>query len=162
MKTLIAAILMAIPTCLAAQAPAAFDVEPLAVASGGFFAVSVPDLEASVKWYSDKLGLKVAVRGGRSGKLAGLAIMEGGGLVIELLQNDDATSRPGNPELVHGFIKGGIMVDDMDKAVAMLRAREIPIVMGPFPARETRRANVAFRDNAGNLIFRIGPYAKCQ
>ena len=45
-------------------------------------------------------------------------------------------------------------------ALAILRARGVPIEVGPFPARPTRRANFAVHDNAGNVIFFLGHYAK--
>ena len=34
------------------------------------------------------------------------------------------------------------------------------MVMGPYPPRETMRANVVFKDNAGNLIQLFGDYAR--
>jgi catechol 2,3-dioxygenase-like lactoylglutathione lyase family enzyme len=32
------------------------------VATGAFFALSVPDFDASAEWYSEKLGLKITMR----------------------------------------------------------------------------------------------------
>ena len=43
-----------------AQSPAA--AEPPFSTKGAFFGLSVADLEASVRWYSEKLGMKVALR----------------------------------------------------------------------------------------------------
>ena len=51
------------------------------------------------------------------------------------------------------------MADDFDAAVASLRAKGVPIVIGPFPARAEQRANAIIRDNDGNYIQIFGGYA---
>ena len=48
---------------------------------------------------------------------------------------------------------------DFDATVARLRARGITFMGGPYPARTAARANVMFRDNAGNVIQVFGGYA---
>ena len=40
--------------------------------------------------------------------------------------------------------------------MAALRARGVPIVMGPYPKRPGQPANVLVRDNAGTLIQFLG------
>lgn len=40
------------------QAPAT----PIVAAGGAFFALSVPDVQASGRWYSEKLGLRVVMQ----------------------------------------------------------------------------------------------------
>jgi catechol 2,3-dioxygenase-like lactoylglutathione lyase family enzyme len=159
MKWLLPALWLLLPTSLTAQS-AAQDSMPVA-GSGSFFAVSVADLDASVRWYSEKLGLRVILRPPRSGPYA-VAILEGPGLVVELLQLDQARpfsgSGAGGPgrEAVHGLFKAGALIDGFDRIVALLRARGVEIVAGPFPARDGQRANLIFRDNAGNLIQLLG------
>ncbi|HKE31186.1 MAG TPA: VOC family protein, partial [Candidatus Angelobacter sp.] len=129
-------------------------------ATGAFFALYVADIEASTRWYSEKLGLKIVMQDPRRDKAA-VTVLEGGGLIVELIQHDDAVplSKAGgakdNP-LVHGMFKAGVIVDDFDKALAMIKARNIPIAFGPFPARLNQRANAIIRDNAGNLIQVFG------
>ena len=88
-----------------------------------------------------------------------VAALEGGGLLVELIEH--ATAKPGGaePHLTHGFTKAGIIVDDFDRTVAALKTRGIPIVMGPFPPRPTMRTNLGIRDHAGNLIQIFGGYA---
>jgi hypothetical protein len=92
-----------------------------------------------------------------------VTVLAGGGLLVELIQNDDA--RPlgktalgiQGPEFVHGFTKSGVIVDNFDETVAMLRARKVPILMGPFPAHDsTGLKNLIVKDNAGNLIQFFG------
>jgi catechol 2,3-dioxygenase-like lactoylglutathione lyase family enzyme len=136
---------------------------PVLTAAGAFFALSVADLEASTRWYAEKLGLAVVMREPKQGGAA-VAVLEGGGLVVELVARDGAvplgTAAPGRGALdVHGIFKAGVVVADYDRALAALRARGVPIVIGPFPATATRRANFIFRDGAGNLIQVIGGYA---
>jgi lactoylglutathione lyase/glyoxylase I family protein len=129
--------------------------------TGAFFALSVPDLEASVRWYSEKLELKVIMRPPPEER-AQVAVLEGNGLIVELLQLADALplSRAAPnvtaDYLVHGYFKAGLVVNDFDHTLEMLRARGVEIAMGPFPARQGQRANVIVRDNAGNLIQFFG------
>jgi len=94
---------------------------------------------------------------------AAVTVLEGGGLIVELLQRDDAVPlRQAAPGVdanyrVHGFFKAGVIVDDFDKTLATLKARAVEIAIGPFPATATQRANVIVRDNVGNLIQFFGP-----
>jgi catechol 2,3-dioxygenase-like lactoylglutathione lyase family enzyme len=130
-------------------------------ATGAFFALSVADIQASARWYSEKLGLKVVMEVPKRERSA-VIVLEGGGLVVELLQDDDAlplsravpvlTGR----QSVHGLFKAGVLVEDFEGTVAMLRARGVEIAYGPYPAREHQRANVIIRDNSGNLIQFFG------
>jgi catechol 2,3-dioxygenase-like lactoylglutathione lyase family enzyme len=135
---------------------------PAFSAKGAFFALSVADLDASTRWYAEKFGMTVVMHPPKRDN-ASLAVLEGGGLTVELLQRDDARpltraapSITENPQ-IYGFFKAGVIVDDFDKTVATLRARGVTIAMGPFPASETQRANVIVRDNAGNLVQIFGP-----
>ena len=143
-----------------AQAP----VEPpFSAVQGAFFALSVANIEASARWYSEKLGLKVSSRFPKQNKAAG-ALLVGGGLEVELIAHDDAVTptnatNPGAKVLTHGIFKAGFRVENFDQTVATLRARGVEIVAGPFPARRDQRANVIIRDNAGNLIQLFGQLA---
>ena len=134
---------------------------PFTSAKGAFFGLSVADLAASEKWYSEKLGLKVVMRPSKQDKAA-VVVLEGGGLIVELLQHDDAaplSQVAGQAKanyLVHGVFKAGLIVDDFDKTIAMLKARNVEIAIGPFPARANQRANAIIKDNAGNLIQFFG------
>ena len=152
-----ASVLAASPRAAAAQA----GVAPAFSSSGAFFAVSVPDVAASTRWYADKLGLKVVMQPPPSGGVT-VAVLEGGGLIVELLHNPAAvalrTAAPaiGHTTHVHGVFKAGVIVDDFDGTLATLRERGVDIAIGPFPARDGQRANMIIRDNAGNLIQFFG------
>jgi catechol 2,3-dioxygenase-like lactoylglutathione lyase family enzyme len=130
---------------------------PAASAIGAFFALSVANLDASVRWYSEKLGMKVVMREPKRDGVA-VAVLEGGGLVVELIALDDAAplskAAPGVKDAlhVHGLVKAGAIVADFEGTLRLLRERNVEIAFGPFPARANQRANVIIRDNAGNLI----------
>jgi catechol 2,3-dioxygenase-like lactoylglutathione lyase family enzyme len=130
-------------------------------ASGAFFALSVADLDASVRWYEEKLGLAVTLRPPKSGP-GSVAVLEGNGLIVELVQHDQAralgVAAPGvtDPFYVHGFFKAGVLVEDFDRLLTTLRAGGVKIAHGPYEAKEGRRPNVIVEDNAGNLIHFFG------
>lgn len=121
---------------------------------GAFFAVSVADLEASSRWYSEKLGLEVVLDVPDNGGTA-VMVLEGGGLIVELVRHDDAVPsacEATGPALCHGVFKVGVLVIDLDKTLDNLAARGVPVAFGPFPAQSNRRANAIIRDSDGNLI----------
>jgi catechol 2,3-dioxygenase-like lactoylglutathione lyase family enzyme len=137
---------------------------PIATATGAFFAMSVPDVQASSRWYSEKLGLHVVMQPPKQDKVS-VVVLEGGGLIVELIQKDDAVPlRQAAPRiedntLVHGIFKAGVVVADFERTVETLRKRGVEVAYGPYPAKPDQRANVIIRDNAGNLIQLFGEYA---
>ena len=161
MKLAYSILLVAIPTVAASQASPPTSPPPLATTRGAFIGVSVADLDASIRWYTQKLGLTVVMRPPKIEKSTAV-VLEGAGLIVELMHHDDAvalkTAAPAIARnyLVHGIFKAGIIVDDFDKAIAELRARNIPIAIGPFAATAEQRANAIIRDNEGNYIQVIG------
>lgn len=134
---------------------------PVMAATGAFFALSVADINASAKWYSEKFGLKVVVQPPKTNRST-VTVLEGRGLIVELIEHDDALPlgkiAPAVKDnlLIHGVFKAGVIVDNFDKTVAMLKERNVPIAFGPFPAKSNQRANVIIRDNSGNLIQFFG------
>ncbi len=84
--------------------------------------------------------------------------MRGVGLEVELIHQDKGVSlgdiAPAFDDLtlLHGIVKEGVIVEDLDAAVALLRARDVPIVYGPYPASAEQPANLIIRDLEGNLI----------
>jgi catechol 2,3-dioxygenase-like lactoylglutathione lyase family enzyme len=157
MRHLLLTLFLATPLVLDAQDA---NPGPFATARGGFVALSVRDLAASVKWYTEKLGLRSTMTVPRTGPIAGVAALEGDGIVVELIQHDDAVARTGAPELTRGIAKAGVIVADFDRTVAALRARGVEITSGPYPARPNMRANLMFRDNEGNYLQILGPSAR--
>jgi catechol 2,3-dioxygenase-like lactoylglutathione lyase family enzyme len=139
------------PAAAAPAAPAAPEA-PLLTATGAFFALSVADLDASARWYRESLGLRIVLQPPKQGKTA-VVVLEGNGLLVELLQDDDATPKRG---AIHGLTKAGIIVADFDRTLALLGERQVRIAFGPYPASATQRANVIIQDNSGNLIQIFG------
>ena len=128
---------------------------------GAFFALSVADRKASANWYREKLGLAVVMEDAGEGRPS-VTVLEGGGLIVELIQNDaamplaQAAPAVRDRMLVHGLVKTGVIVDNFDETLAAFRERHVDIAYGPFPARPNQRANVIVRDNAGNMIQVFG------
>jgi hypothetical protein len=56
-------------------------MEQYRVTTGAFFASSVADIEASARWYSEKLGLKVTMQVPKTDESA-VSLLEGGGLTV--------------------------------------------------------------------------------
>jgi catechol 2,3-dioxygenase-like lactoylglutathione lyase family enzyme len=134
---------------------------PYGAINGAFLALSVANLDASVAWYTDKLGLSVSQREPKRDGAA-FALLEGNGLIVELVQLDDAVAidkvapAARGRERVHGLFKAGAIVPDFDRLVATLKERGVDIAYGPFPKRGQQRANVIIRDHAGTMIQFFG------
>jgi catechol 2,3-dioxygenase-like lactoylglutathione lyase family enzyme len=149
--------------CLSCAIPgrAVADPPPMPRATGAFLAVSVADLDASARWYTEAFGLHVVLRTPRHEKSAAV-VLEGAGLIVELIKHDESvplhTAAPAvtNNILVQGIVKTGAIVEDFNGLVATLRARHVRIAFGPYPARAAARANLIIEDNAGNLIQFFG------
>ncbi|HEX6218315.1 MAG TPA: VOC family protein [Sphingomicrobium sp.] len=142
---------------LAAAATTPPAPQPLATARGAFFALSVADVDATAAWYQEKLGLKVIMRPPAQGGVRMIAL-GGGGLLVELIEQEGSVPlRQAAPQIdhdikVHGMFKSGIVVDDWNGLLAGLKARGVPIAIGPFPSSPEQRANLIIRDNEGNYI----------
>ena len=137
---------------------------PLIQTTGSFLALSVADVQASARWYTEKLGLQIVMNVPRQPETkSAVIVLRGGGLTVELVQHDDArplrTAAPatkGDALFVHGLFKAGVVIRNFDAVLAELRARGVEIAMGPWPARADQPANVIIKDNAGNLIQIFG------
>jgi methylmalonyl-CoA/ethylmalonyl-CoA epimerase len=118
------------------------------------FGVSVPDIEASVKWYEEMFGFAVAKRMemGTGGKIV---FVRRGDFYIEFFQMTGAQPLPDDrrfPQkdlMTHGWKHLSFVVKDAHKAAAALKERGVEVVM---EGGEGARAMAFIRDNAGNLI----------
>jgi catechol 2,3-dioxygenase-like lactoylglutathione lyase family enzyme len=119
-------------------------------ATGAFFALSVPDVKASARWYVDKLGMKI------DRELPNVIILENANVIVELIERKGAADTAQDPFQRHGIAKAGFIVDDFDKTLKQLRARGVEFAMGPYPARPDQRENVIIRDNNGNYLQIFG------
>ena len=161
LKTLVV-VLMWCVSAMAQEVKRPAESGPVFQTAGAFFALSVADLKASTEWYAEKFGLKVIMQSPKTdGNQA--VVLEGGGLMVELIRRDAAQAldkasggKVKDNTLVYGFFKAGIVVDELEKTLAALKARGVEVAMGPYPAKENVLANVIVRDNAGNLIQFFG------
>jgi predicted enzyme related to lactoylglutathione lyase len=131
--------------------PAAADTVPPV-----FFAVSVADLNASVKWYGDHLDLTPTRLPGTP--QAKVALLQGKGLVVELVQHSEAFDLESRlPELqkrylVHGLFKVGFYVKDLDATVDRLKKRGATFKGDVFTDKVLGARSVLLLDNSGNVI----------
>lgn len=156
-------LLLCVAIAVPAQAQTDRVTSPVLDASGTFFALSVANLDSSATWYADKLGLTVVMRVPRTGETrSAMALLQGGGLTVELVQHDDAVPlrnfipAPRGSLYVHGVFKVGVTVNNFDDVIATLRSRGVSIPIGPFPKRPDQPANAIILDNAGNYIHIFG------
>jgi catechol 2,3-dioxygenase-like lactoylglutathione lyase family enzyme len=150
---LLALALLALPqtrTTGAKAETAAPSDRPFEDVKGAFFALSVADIEASARWYAEKFGLAADMRT-KSGKTS-VIVLSGNGLTVELIRHDDAMDLGKDALLAHGFFKAGLVVENLDRTLAELKARNVEIAYGPYPARANAMSNFIIKDNAGNLI----------
>jgi len=133
---------------------------PVVAAEGAtaptFFAVSVADLDASVKWYSETLELTARRLPGT--ETVKVALLEGDGLVVELIEDAQAFAlRTRLPEvekrhLVHGLFKVGYFVPDLETTVARLKERGAAFRGGIVTDTLLSARSILLLDNSGNII----------
>ncbi|MBL8048963.1 MAG: VOC family protein [Chthonomonas sp.] len=119
--------------------------------------LTVPDLEAAITWYCDRLGFgdvrRVAV-----GTLEIVLISHPGGAIIELFGTPDA--RRTEPEHCdvgaslpyEGWRHFALETADIEAAVAEARANGIEVISEITPVPPFGYRYVFFRDPFGNLI----------
>src|SRR5688572_5726078 len=113
---------LCLPTMTPAQSP--IPSPPFETVVGSFFAISVPDLQASTKWYTEKLGLRAILIVPKQPGAVGVNVLQGNGLTVEIQQHDGAEPvTRGAPSDRQGIFKVGVVVKDFDATLAMLRAR---------------------------------------
>ena len=116
---------------------------------------SVPDLEASIRWYRDVLGFEVEHRFEIPKARATVAMIRRGALRMELFQVQAGQPLPEErrvPDLdlqTHGNKHVCFGVQSVDEAERELRAKGVDIV---FVGRVMHPPNIFMRDNSGNLI----------
>jgi len=118
-------------------------------------AFSVPDLEASIRWYREALDFEVEWRLHVESVPADVAMLRCGAMRVELFQPENGAPLPAGRSNVqedlrtHGTKHVAFAVRDTRAAVAELQRRHVEIVQqgkGAFGA-------IAFiHDNSGNLI----------
>jgi|GEM_PF-2402517 len=163
MKAMGLLLLMSMSAIAAAQ-PAPLPTSPAFTAKGSFFAISVAGLDASARWYSEKLGMKLVMDVPESDGTA-MKLLEGRGLTVEMIEDSRAIPlSTAAPQIerdyrVHGIFEAGVVVEDWDRLLATLGERGVEIATGPVPARTDQRSNLVIRDNSGNYLQFFGGFA---
>jgi methylmalonyl-CoA/ethylmalonyl-CoA epimerase len=117
--------------------------------------ISVPDLEASIRWYAEVLDFEVEQRIEIPAIPAKVAMLRRGDLRLELFEVPGAQPLPEerrHPNLdlrTHGNKHLAFAIKDIDSAERELRSRGADIV---WVRRFEFGANIFIRDNSGNLI----------
>ena len=122
-----------------------------------FFALSVADVDATAQWYQENLGLHLTQEMSAPDGSARVKILEGGGLVLELLQHSQAISiKKYVPDFNQGFLlqgifKVGFFTDDLAGWAQRLEDKQVVFVV-PSTTDAAGRQFFIVQDNNGNLL----------
>lgn len=107
--------------------------------------LSTDDLDESIAFYSDTLGMGLKFRDG-----AHFAALDGGSVTVALATSVD------HP--IHGQVVVGVKTNDVDAAAKAVEASGGGIIRGPYDDAHERRAVVY--DNKGNGLVFYSPLAR--
>ncbi|CAG4908900.1 VOC family protein [Paraburkholderia gardini] len=126
------------------------------------FALAVRDLDAMIAWYEAVLGFAVSERGRFDAVGADYAMIEAGGMRIELVSRAGETGRPVDRTAPPGHLnvpgwKALVLeTDDLPAATAALVRHTVEIVWADQPLSAHLRSTM-IRDPEGNMINIFGP-----
>ena len=139
------------------------DTKPVFKANGGFVAITVPDLDASAKWYVENLGLRIVKNHAmRPDNKAAVTILQGNGFAVELIWLADAAPlakvapQAKGAQDIHGILKSGLFVDDLDATLKELKSRNVTMAFDTFYDKSMDCRMFAIRDNNGNILQFFG------
>lgn len=118
--------------------------------------VSVPDIDASIAWYTTMLGFRLVSDQYVDKLPARIAFLEHGEFSVELFEIEGAAPLPADrrvPNLdirTHGTKHVAYAVQDLKTLMDTLKAKGVDVAMDIFPMGTDWVAFI--RDNAGNLI----------
>lgn len=135
------------------------DRPPPAV-TGAFFALSTGNFDGLVAWYRDNLGFTVDHTVALTSGLKG-ALLSRPGALIEIAQLPSARSRkavgvPDDIGAVHGIMKIGLQVSDLDALYAIARDRRLDISFAPTQPPGNPLRTFAVKDPDGNTVQFFG------
>jgi catechol 2,3-dioxygenase-like lactoylglutathione lyase family enzyme len=124
-------------------------------------ALSVRDLDASMVWYTEKLGGEVRISYSQPEFQARVAFVELWGTQLELIEIAGSEDYPtiGMPDRVvmtRGYAHIAFEVDNVDEVVRALEERGVRVLWPPqdFPEAQLRTANLC--DGDGNIFELVG------
>jgi len=156
------ALALLLAATLSAPATAGTPPPPKPQSTGAFFALSVANVETVSRWYRDFLKLRVMKSGEAPNGIAKFALLEGEGVLVELIQHREAKDRavvaPSVKEeyQIHGIFKVGMIVEDLDGIFARTKAQHIPIAYDMMTAKDIPLRSFSVRDPEGNLVQFFG------
>jgi len=118
-------------------------------------AISVPNLEETIRWYEEKFGFSLIHRSAIPGLNVKVAHMQGAGFILEVFEAEGAQPLPGDRRypnrdlLTHGHKHFSLGVRDARQAAKDLEAMGVEIAM---VAEVDGTYGVFVRDNSGNLV----------
>lgn len=154
----------AVAAAAAASAPLPSPAAPLLGAHPApFIAISVADIDAQVAWYTQTLGFEVGSQGSVPGRNIRFALLRQGSAMIELLQIPEARPRSvaardaSDASRIHGFFKGGMVVEDVAGLFQRLKAQGVTFSfeLGQPPGGGPYRV-FGLSDPEGNLLQFFG------
>jgi methylmalonyl-CoA/ethylmalonyl-CoA epimerase len=117
--------------------------------------ISVPDLDAAIRWYGEKLGFQLDAKFRIEAIPASCAFIQNGALRIELFQPDHpqpmpaARRAPDTDNLTHGNKHGAFVVGDVPALHEELQRRGVDIV---WMKKMGDGAALFIRDNSGVIL----------
>jgi len=120
-------------------------------------AVSVANLDASVAWYANVLGLRVAERKAFPDQGLRVAFLESEGFRLELVELKGSVSPStctdvSNPASLRGVGKVAFRVDDLKETVAQLQKRGAVLFRDFRDPATPKRGSVIIKDPDGNWV----------
>ena len=124
--------------------------------------LSVPDLEAAIRWYREMLGFGLEMRQEMTHVPLKGAFLRRGDYRIELFEVPGAAPLPPQRRNVdedlrtHGTKHMALTVPNVRQALEFLRARGVEVAMEPMEVEGTVACYI--RDNSGILIELVEPF----
>jgi predicted enzyme related to lactoylglutathione lyase len=118
------------------------------------FSVTADDLDATIEWYSSKLGFSVDQRFESHGTT--FVFIVSGDVKIELMAGASSRQAPTDnvltsmdPSRLHHFC---LAVADLDAAISRLNDRGVHLIGGPMQVTDIGQRIAFVTDNLGNII----------
>lgn len=118
-------------------------------------AISVPDIDQTIKWYEDKLGFKLQNRRKVSTGIE-IALIEKNGFYIDIIRIANSKNVEGAPKdppehlSIQGLRNIVFWVDNLKATDAQLKARGVQLIWESRFIPEVNTSVTNFRDNNGN------------
>jgi catechol 2,3-dioxygenase-like lactoylglutathione lyase family enzyme len=153
--------ILALVACAASPAPVATARSTTAGARPYWVGITVPDAEASARWYQDKLHFTVTKRMDLPAYKLRIVFLDLNGFTLELIEFQDLVSieavRQQIPALVdldklQGIRKIGFLVPDVDRLAAELERSGVTLRMKPTSGQPPELRFFLVDDNAGNVL----------